>query len=111
MEHGKIENIKQLHEELAKLKAEAELQEQKINYNFRQVREDLKPENILKNLFFGLTSKNSAGKNIVMRIVNFAVSIFLQRIAVRTEHKVEEKIFKAVSSIIERLKKLFTRKK
>src|SRR3569832_2045493 len=111
MAHREFENIKELREQLARLKAEAELQEQKINYNLQQVREDLKPENILKRLFFGLTSKNSQAKNILMRIINFAVSLFLQRMAIRTEQKVEEKIFGAISSVAERFKNLFKRKK
>jgi hypothetical protein len=108
---GKIENIRELKSELAKLRAEAELQEQKINYNFQQFRESLRPENILKNFFSGLISKNTEGKNIVMRVINFAISLFLQRMAIRTEHKVEEKIFEAIGSIVERFKNLFRKKK
>jgi hypothetical protein len=111
MEHRKIENIKELRAEIARLKAEAELQEQKINYNFKKVRESLKPENILKNLFSGFISINSAGKNMLVRLINFAVSVFLQRMAIRTENKVEEQIFEAIGSIAERFKSLFKRKK
>jgi hypothetical protein len=106
----KIENIKQLRAELARLKAEAELQEQKINYNFQQVKEDLNPQNIIKNLFINLVG-NSPGKNIFLRALNFGLSLFLQRMAIRTEHKVEEKIFEAVSSVIDRFKNLFKKKK
>jgi hypothetical protein len=111
MEHSKIENIQQLRKELARLKAEAELQEQKIYFNFEKVKEDLKPENIIRNLFSELVSKNSVGKNILLRVVNFAISLFFQRMAIRTEHKIEEKLFSAFGSVLERIKHFFKRKR
>jgi hypothetical protein len=111
MEHKKIENIKELRAELARLRAEADLQEQKINYNFQKVKEDLNPQNIIKNLFINLLGRNTEGKNILLRAINFGFSLFLQRMAIRTEHKVEEKIFEAITSVIARLKNLFKKKK
>jgi hypothetical protein len=111
MEHKKIENVKELRAEIARLKALADLQEQKIDYNFQQVKESLSPQNIIKNFFISLTGKNSEGQNILLRAINFGISLFLQRMAIRTEHKIEEKIFEAITSVVDRFKNLFKKKK
>jgi hypothetical protein len=111
MEPKKIDNIKQLRAEIARLKAEAELQEQKINFNFQSIQESLRPENIIKNLFARITSENSAAKNILLRAMNFGLSLFLQRFAVRAEHKVEEKIFDLLGSAFSRFSHFFKKKK
>jgi hypothetical protein len=107
----RIENREQLRIELVRLKAEAELQEQKIKFNFEKVQEDLKPENILRNSFTRLTGIDLKGKNLFSDALKFGLSALLQRFIIKTEHKVEEKIWDLISVGSQRFKDLFKKKK
>jgi hypothetical protein len=108
---ARIENREQLRAELAKLKAEAELQEQKIKLNFERVQEDLKPENIIHNSFSRITGIDLKGKGLFHDALKFGLSAVLQRFIFKTEHKVEEKIWDLIGAAAERFKDLFKKKK
>jgi hypothetical protein len=105
-----IENRQQLRAELAKLRAEAELQEQKIKLNFERVQEDLKPENILRNSFSRLTGIHLKGKGLFNDALKFGLSALLQRFIIKTERKVEEKVWDLISAAAQRFKDLFKKK-
>ncbi len=102
----KIENTGDLRSEIARLKIVAKQQELKIKSDLKEIREDLKPENLLWNSFSSLTGIKVNKNEFFKDGIAYGLSLILQRFVLKTEKKVEGKVYDFVDTIFDRLKNL-----
>lgn len=99
-----IENLEQLRSEISRVKAIAKNQERQIKNDLKDIREDLKPENILWNAVSSFTGIKINKNDFFKDGIAYGLSLIIQRYILKTEKKVENKIYTAVDSIFERVK-------
>lgn len=102
----KIENTDQLHAEIARLKIVAEIQEDQLKNDLKEIREDLKPGNLVWNALSSLTGIKMSKSEFFKDGIVYGLSIILQRFILKTEKKVEHKAYDFVDSIFERVKNM-----
>ena len=102
----KIENIEQLRAEIERLKIIATQQEKQLKNDFKEIREDLRPENLLWNTLSSLTGIKMSKNEFFKDGIAFGLSLILQRFVLKTEKKVEGKVYDFVDTIFERVKNL-----
>lgn len=99
-----IENLEQLRAEISRMRNLAKQQEQQIKGDIRGIREDLKPENIFYNAITSMTGIHVSKNDFFKDGIAYGLSLILQRFVLKTERKVENKIYDFVDSIFERVK-------
>src|SRR6185369_12539978 len=95
---NKIENLDQLRAEIRRMKSLAKLQEQQIKNDVQGIREDLKPENIFWNAITSLTGIKMNKSEFFQDGIAYGLSLLLQRFVLKTEKKVESKVYDFVDS-------------
>ena len=103
---NQIENIFQLRNEISRLKNVAKEQEQAIKNDIKDIREDLKPENIFWNTLSSMTGIKMYKEEFFKDGIAFGLSLILQRFVLKTEKKIEHKVYDFVDSIFERVKNI-----
>lgn len=102
----KIETISQLRGEIARMQIVAKQQEQIIKNDLKEIREDLRPENIFWNAFSSFTGIKMSKVEFFKDGIAFGLSLILQRFVLKTEKKLENKVYDFVDSLFERVKNM-----
>jgi hypothetical protein len=105
----KIENIHELRAEIDRLKVVTKEQERLIKNEFKEIREDLKPENILWNSLSSITGIKMNKNEFFKDGIAYGLSLIIQRFILKTEKKVENKVYDFVDTIFERVKNIVNR--
>lgn len=100
----KIETVLQLEAEIKRLRATTKEKENKLRSNFKSLREEFTPRNILVNAFSSATGIRVDNKEILKEGVAFAISLILQRFVLKSESKLEEKVYVFLDNIFEKIK-------
>ena len=103
---NKMENVNQLHAEIARLKKIAKVQEQQIKSDLKEIREDLRPEAIFWNTLSSVTGIKMNKSEFFKEGIVYGISMMVQRFVLKTERKMENKAYDFVDSIFERVKNL-----
>jgi hypothetical protein len=101
---NKIENLEQLRAEISRMKTVAKNQEAVIKSDLKNIREDLKPGNIFKNIISSLTGIRLNKDDFFKDGIAYGLSLIIQRYILKTEKKMENKIYSVVDSIFDRVK-------
>jgi hypothetical protein len=101
---NKIEDIGQLQSEIKRLRDLAKQREQQIKNDLKEIREDLKPQNILWNSLSSITGIKTDKKEFFKDGVASGLSVLFQRFVLKTEKKVEGKIYDVVDAVFDRIK-------
>ena len=103
---SKIENLDQLRAEIRRMKSLAQQQERQINSDISGIREDLRPENIFWNALSSLTGIKMNKSELFKDGLAIGLSLLFQRFVMKTEKKMENKVYDFVDSIFDRVKNL-----
>jgi len=101
-----IENLEELRAEITRIKAIAKNQEQQIKSDLKGIREDLRPENIFWNAVSSFTGFKINKNEIFKDGIAYGLSLIIQRYILKTEKKVENKIYNVVDSLFDRVKSI-----
>lgn len=100
----KIENVDQLEAEIARLKGISAEQKKMLKNDFFEIRESFKPVNLLVNGLSSVTGVKMEGNELLKDGLAYGLSVVLQRYVLKTERKMEKKVYEFVDSVIERVK-------
>ncbi len=106
---AKIENIHQLHAEIERMEEVCKLQENKLREDLQEFREDFTPLNIILNTISSLTGVRLEKKEFMKDGIGFGLSLFFQRLIMRTEKAVENKVYDFVDTAVESIKKFMSK--
>src|SRR5689334_6878102 len=99
-----IENLEQLRSEISRVKAIAKNQELQIKNDLKSIREDLKPGNIFWNAVSSLTGIKVNKNEFFKDGIAYGLSLIVQRYILKTEKKVENKLYSVIDSVFDRVK-------
>ncbi|MCX6292209.1 MAG: hypothetical protein NT126_10660 [Bacteroidetes bacterium] len=100
----KIENLHELRAEISRMKGVAKQQELQIKKDLSEIRDDLRPENILWNSLSSLTGIKINRNEFLKDGIAYGISLFIQRFILKTEKKMENKVYDFMDSLFERVK-------
>lgn len=103
-----IKNIEDLHAEIARLKEQSKLQEKQLKADLQQVREDLKPGNLMMNMVSSATGVKMNKSELLQNGLAIGLSVFLRKIILRTESKMEEKVYEYIDKFSGKIKQFVT---
>lgn len=99
-----VENLKQLHAEIDRLKSVAKIQEEQIKSDLKEIREDFRPENIFLKTLSALTGIRMNKNEFFKNGIAYGLSLIVQRFILKTERKMENRAYDFVDSIFDRIK-------
>lgn len=102
----KIETISHLRAEIARVQIVAKEQEQLIKNDLKEIREGLKPENIFWNALSSFTGIKMSKAEFFKDGIAFGLSLILQRFVLKTEKKIENKVYDFIDSLFDRVKSM-----
>ena len=105
----KIENIHQLRAEIDRLKIAAKQQEAQLRNDVKEIREDLKPENLLWNSLSSLTGIKINKNEFFKDGIAYGLSLIIQRYILKTEKKMENKVYDFVDGLFDRVKNIVSK--
>ena len=105
----KIENSEHLREEIARLQGQAEVQEQNLRKNLRELRNQFRPENILLNTLSSVTGIKIGKNEFLKNGIAAGLSLVLQRFVFKTETNIERKIYSWIDEIFDKVKSIINK--
>ncbi len=101
---NKVENIQQLHAEINRLKKVAKQQELDIKYNWINVKESMQPATLIWNGISNMTGINMNKQEFFKDGIAYGISLFIQRFILKSERKMEDKVYNVVDGLFDRIK-------
>lgn len=105
----KIENINQLRAEIERMEGVCKQKEEKLKAGLQQIQEDLNPLNLLFKTISSISGVKINRKDFMKDGIGFGISLFLQRLILKAEKVVENKVYDVVDTAVERLKKFMSK--
>ena len=96
----KISNIEELRAEIARLRAVANEQENLIRRDMASLREQWKPMNLIMNAVSSITGVKVSKSMFVNNGFVFGLSLLLQRLLLKAENQVSEKVHEWTDALI-----------
>ncbi len=106
---AKISNIQELRDEISRLRGVAEDQENIIRQDVSALREQWKPVNILVNTLSSLTGVQVSKSMFVNNGFVFGMSLVLQRLLLKAENQVSEKVHEWTDALIAKINDFISR--
>lgn len=106
---AKISNIQELRDEISRLRGVAEDQENIIRQDVSALREQWKPMNILVNTLSSLTGVQVSKSMFVNNGFVFGMSLVLQRLLLKAENQVSEKVHEWTDALIAKINDFISR--
>ena len=106
---SRINNINELRAEIARVKLQVREQEELIKADIKNIGEGLKPANLLLNAVESATGINLDKKEFLKEGIGYAVSLLIQRYVLKTEKKLEHKIYEWIDALFIRIKHFLSR--
>ena len=104
-----ITNINELRGEINRLRAVADEQEQLIRRDAAAIRENLKPMNLLMNTVTALTGVQLSKSTFVNNGFVFGISLMMQRLLLKTENQVADKVHRWTELLIGKINDFMTK--
>jgi len=104
-----ITNINELRGEISRLRAVADEQEQLIRRDASAIRENLKPMNLLMNTVSALTGVQLSKSTFVNNGFVFGISLMMQRLLLKTENQVADKVHRWTEALIGKINDFMTK--
>ena len=104
-----ITNINELRSEISRLRAVADEQEQLIRRDASAIRENLKPMNLLMNTVSALTGVQLSKSTFVNNGFVFGISLMMQRLLLKTENQVADKVHRWTEALIGKINDFMTK--
>ena len=101
---SRINNITELRAEILRLKKTEQEQKEKIKNDIGEIREELKPANILMGAVSSLFGVHIEKNEFLKDGIAYGISLIIQRYILKTEKKIEKKIYDWVDTMFERVK-------
>jgi hypothetical protein len=106
---AEISNIEELRAEITRLRTAANEQETVIRSDAAALREQLKPMNILMNTITSLTGVQMSKSTFVNNGFVFGLSLVLQRLLLKAENQVSEKVHEWTDALIGKINDFISR--
>lgn len=106
---NKVENIEQLRTEIARLKIVAKQKEQDIKNDFKNIEEEFQPANLLWKGFASIAGVNMSKNEFFKDGIAYGLSLLIQRFILKSERKMEDKVYDVVDTIFEKTKSFINR--
>lgn len=100
---AEITNMRDLRAEIQRLRTISKDQEELIRLDAAQLREHLKPMNLLMNTISSLTGIPLSKSTFVNNGFVFGLSLMLQRLLLKTENQVAEKVHQWTEVLISKI--------
>jgi hypothetical protein len=104
-----ISNITELRAEISRLRVVAADQEKVIKQDVAALREQWKPMNVLMNAVTSLTGVEMSKSMFVNNGFVFGLSLLLQRLLLKTENQVSEKVHQWTDALIGKINDFISR--
>jgi len=105
---AQIENIQQLRAEIQRIEGVCKEKEQKLRADLQELKEDFNPLNILLKTISSFSGVKLDRKDFMKDGLGLGLSLFFQRLILKAEKTVENKVYDLVDSTVERIKKFVT---
>ena len=106
---SRINNITELRAEILRLQKTELEQKEKIKNDIKEIREELKPANILMNTVSSIFGVHIEKNEFLKDGIAYGISLIIQRYILKTEKKIENKIYEWVDTMVERVKHFMNR--
>ncbi len=104
-----INNLTELRSEISRLRQVARDQELQLKKDVTDIGESLKPQNILLSTISSLFGITLDKKEFLKDGIAYSISLLLQRFILKTEKKMEHKIYEWVDTLFVRIKDFMNR--
>ena len=104
MAMSRIENVAQLHAEIARLKGKVKEQEKDLRNEMFELKDKLKPVNLLVSTLSGLTGIKISGKEFMKDGIAIGLALLAQRFILKTERKLEHKVYDFIDSLMDKVR-------
>jgi len=105
----KISNVKELHAEIRRLQDIADIQEEQLERDLHRVRNDFKAENIILNALSSVTGLTIKKDLLLKSGLVQGITLLVQRLVLKAEKKVEDKLYTIVDELVERVRKFLNK--
>lgn len=107
-----IKNNKQLQEEITRLKGDIKLKEHQLRAQVTDLKDSLKPSHIFSSTYEKMTGEEAPekGKRFTEQAVKTGLALVLGKILVKTEEKIEQRVYDAVDKVFDGLKDFLEKK-
>jgi hypothetical protein len=105
----KISNIEELRAEIARLRGVANEQENLIRRDIASLREQWKPMNLLMNAIRSITGVQVSKSTFVNNGFVFGLTLLLQRMLLKAENQVSEKVHEWTDALIGKINDFISR--
>jgi hypothetical protein len=106
---NKITDMRGLRAEIVRLRSVADEQEKIVRNDVASIREQWKPMNILVNTLSSLTGVNVSKSMFVNNGFVFGLSLVLQRLLLKAENQVSEKVHEWTDALIGKINDFISR--
>lgn len=106
---ARITNIHELRGEISRLRTVADEQEQLIRRDTAAIRENLKPMNLLMSMVSALTGVQLSKSTFVNNGFVFGLSLMMQRLLLKTENQVADKVHRWTEALIGKINDFMTK--
>lgn len=106
---NQFENISQLRAEINRLQQTRKKLELDIKTDLKGIREDFRPENIFWNALSSFTGVRMSKDEFFKDGIAFGLSLLLQRFVLKTEKKMENKVYDFIDALFDRIKNLVSK--
>ena len=101
---NKIENVAQLHAEMARLKGKVKEQEKELRNEIMAISERLRPVNLLVSTLSNFTGVKMTGKEFMKDGMAIGLALLAQRFILKTERKLEHKVYDFIDSLMDKVR-------
>lgn len=106
---GKISTLEELRAEITRLRVVADEQENQIRRDVASLREQWKPLNVLMNTISSITGVQVSKSMFVNNGFVFGLSLMLQRMLIKAENQVSEKVHEWTDALIGKINDFISR--
>jgi hypothetical protein len=106
---SRINNVTELRAEIVRLRKVSEEQKQQIKNNVQDIGESLKPSNLLFSFLSSVTGIHIDKNEFFKDGIAYGISLLIQRFVLKTEKKIEHKIYEWVDTLFIRIKDFMNR--
>ena len=106
---SRINNAAELHAEIARLRQLSDAQKKQIKNDVSEIGESLKPSNLMFSFLSSFTGIHIDKNEFLKDGIAYGISLLIQRYILKTEKKIEHKIYEWVDTLFVRIKDFMNR--
>jgi len=106
---SRINNIRELRAEIVRLKKISDEQKQQLRDDVKEIGESLKPSNLFFSFLSSVTGIRMDKNEFLKDGIAYGISLLIQRYILKSERKIEAKIYEWVDTIFIKVKDFMNR--